>query len=181
MKHQFRYPDLTGKQFGKLTVAWPAAKLSDGRTYYLVFCECGGFRTEKTVKIVSGKTDRCLYETRVRAHTQHGHAPQTGETPEYRSWHAMIQRCTNPKTIRWARYGGRGIKVCQRWLNSFENFLADMGLKPEPKHRYSIDRYPNNDGNYEPGNCRWATWSQQNRDRPIGLDGRFLKFYEGVT
>lgn len=74
----------------------------------------------------------------------------------------MLQRCTNPKNIKWKRYGGRGIKVCKRW-KKFENFIADMGAKPEPKRRFSIDRYPDNDGNYKPSNCRWATYEQQNR------------------
>jgi hypothetical protein len=74
----------------------------------------------------------------------------------------MIQRCRNPENPGWKNYGGRGIKVCERW-RSFENFLADMGRKPSPLH--SIDRFPNNDGNYEPGNCRWATRFEQRHNR----------------
>lgn len=79
-------------------------------------------------------------------------------TPEYSSWASMIRRCTNEKAFAYHRYGGRGITVCKRWLNSFENFLSDMGLRPSIKH--SLDRI-NNDGNYEPSNCRWATIDQQ--------------------
>lgn len=82
-------------------------------------------------------------------------------TPEYKSWAGIIQRCTNPKNKNWARYGGRGIRVCDEWL-SFESFIRDMGRKPGP--RYSIDRV-NNDGNYEPGNSRWETMSSQCRNR----------------
>jgi hypothetical protein len=72
----------------------------------------------------------------------------------------MIQRCTNPNANKYPDYGGRGIQVCDRW-KSFVNFYADMGPKPEPKNLYSIDRFPNNDGNYEPGNTRWATAIEQ--------------------
>lgn len=73
----------------------------------------------------------------------------------------MIQRATNPKNTNWHHYGGRGITVCDRW-RVFDNFLADMGERPEGK---TIDRYPDNDGNYEPGNCRWATPSEQQRNK----------------
>lgn len=88
-------------------------------------------------------------------------------SPEYNSWSGMIQRCYNPSAEQYGYYGGRGITVCDRW-RKFENFYADMGPRPEPKALYSIDRI-NNDGNYEPDNCRWATAVEQvaNR-RPYG-------------
>lgn len=79
-------------------------------------------------------------------------------TPAYVSWTAMIARCLNPGHKSYGRYGGRGITVCDRWL-VFENFLADMGEKPSLQH--SLDRYPNGQGNYEPGNVRWATLREQ--------------------
>lgn len=97
---------------------------------------------------------------------KHGHCPRSGKSPEYRSWDAMLNRCNNPSHKQYRDYGGRGIKVCERW-NVFENFLDDMGLKPTPKH--SIDRI-NNNGDYEPGNCRWATISEQKMNQRLRCD-----------
>lgn len=82
---------------------------------------------------------------------------------EYRVWRGMIKRCTFPLALRWDYYGGRGVKVCDRWLASFADFLADVGPRPSDKH--SLDRFPNNVGNYEPGNVRWATQKQQMNNR----------------
>jgi hypothetical protein len=83
------------------------------------------------------------------------------DAPEYKCWASMIQRCQNPALENYQYYGGRGIKVCERW-RKFENFLADMG--PRPGSGHTLDRYPNKDGNYEPGNCRWATRAQQHEN-----------------
>lgn len=90
---------------------------------------------------------------------------------EYKTWKAMIYRCTNPKATGYQYYGGRGIKVCDEWLNSFEAFLNHIGRKPHRK--FSIDRI-NNDGNYEPGNVRWATQTQQFYNSRLYFDGLFM-------
>lgn len=87
-------------------------------------------------------------------------------TLEYRSWYGMIQRCYNPKHDNYHRYGGRGIQVCNHWQQSFKNFLTDMGPRPTPRH--SIDRI-DNDGHYEPGNCRWATIEEQSNNKSTTL------------
>lgn len=84
------------------------------------------------------------------------------DSPEYNVWKHMKDRCYNPRSQRWDRYGGRGIRVCKRWMTSFENFLADMGFRPSRNH--SIERV-NNEGNYEPTNCRWATRYEQNHNK----------------
>jgi hypothetical protein len=88
-------------------------------------------------------------------------------TPEYAAWKGMKQRCYNPHNPSFADYGGRGIVVCKRWTgkNGFRNFISDLGLKPFPKNIYSLDRFPNNDGNYEPGNTQWRTQTEQNNNR----------------
>ncbi len=111
-------------------------------------------------RVVSGEAKQRMAE----AHIIHGHGRKRGEgrqgTSTYYIWAAMIQRCTNPKNRDWRLYGARGITVCARW-RKFENFLADMGERPEG---LSIDRI-DNDGNYEPGNCRWATALEQARNK----------------
>lgn len=109
---------------------------------------------------------------RTRKNGSHGHSCVGKRTTEYNTWLHMKDRCFNPNNNGYANYGGRGITICDRWLGEtgFENFLSDMGHKPSPKH--SIDRI-NNDGNYEPSNCRWATAATQVNNRSINVKFTF--------
>jgi len=145
-----RFKDLTGLRFGRLTVMRFAGRNAHGNTIWSCRCDCGGAKNI-TGSSLSGNTKSCgcLYRER-----QHG----LRETPEYVTWRGLTERCRNPSHSGYKHYGGRGIKVCDEWRNSFRAFLRDMGLKPSPKH--SIDRIDPN-GNYEPANCRWATWKVQ--------------------
>ena len=109
---------------------------------------------------------------------KHGYATNKHRSPTYRSWACMKQRCSNPDHPRYKDWGGRGISFCERWF-TFENFLADMGARPEGT---SLDRWPNNDGNYEPGNCRWATVDEQAETRrPQRMSKRNTSGVKGVS
>jgi hypothetical protein len=155
-----RAPDPTGARFGNLIAQWPAGLRVGYQPEWLCLCDCGTLCVKRLGNLRSGNTRSCgCLPQPTPTHTvKHNHSRAGRRTPEYRTWQHIIQRCSNPKDNRWSYYGGRGIKVCDRWRTSFVDFLADMGPKPSPE--FSIDRI-NNDGNYEPGNCRWANASQQ--------------------
>lgn len=155
----------SGDRFGRLVVEVPYTRSSSRGRVHICRCDCGAIREVTTESLRSGNTRSCgcLQREVARAwQTRHGHA-RRGDNPEtrtYVSWQNMRQRCRNPSHPRWTDWGGRGITVCDRW-NSFENFLADMGERPEGT---TLDRI-NGDGNYEPSNCRWADITTQNRNR----------------
>jgi hypothetical protein len=150
---------LEGQSFGRLLALVRVGNI--GRhTAYLCLCKCGNNATVRAASLRKGDTTSCgcaRSERMRRAKTTHG---KYG-TPAYRSWRAMLARCLDSKHPQFKDYGGRGIGVSAAWL-TFSGFLKDMGGRPEEK---TLDRYPNPDGNYEPGNCRWATRSEQRANR----------------
>lgn len=151
--------DLTGRRFGGLVVIGEAPQIG-GDSTSRVRCDCGTIKAVRTKDLRRGSTRSCGCSTNVR----HGARVGGSKTPEYRSYDAMRQRCLNPNRRGYKDYGGRGITICDRWLEGFENFLADMGPKPSPAH--SIDR-TDNDGPYSPQNCRWQTPKEQNRNTRV--------------
>jgi hypothetical protein len=163
--------NLTGRQFGRLTVL----KFVDYRhknSRWLCLCVCGNKRVVSRSDLGRGSKSCGCWRTEISTARVQSHG--LTDTSEHYTWRSMIQRTTNPRNKRFADYGGRGITVCDRW-RSFENFYADMGPKPTPSHQ--IDRI-RNEGNYEPGNCRWATKTEQARNkrtnRVIEFNGQFL-------
>lgn len=159
--------ELTGQQFGRWTVLGRSDNYGNGSATWLCRCACGTQRVVIANRLRKNRSHSCGCLP-IEKRTKHGHSKRMLRTVVYRTWCHMIWRCYNPRCKDFKNYGGRGIKVCERW-RSFENFFADMGERPTDK---SIDRI-NNDGDYEPLNCRWATRKEQARDKPR-INGTFV-------
>lgn len=179
------FQDLTGQQFGRLTVIRRGESQRDYdegrkrkriRTVWVCQCSCGEETSVLAGSLKSGVTQSCGCLLKEKDHLK---THDMSKSSEYRIWVNMKTRCYNPAKKSYPNYGGRGIKVCPQWLNSFETFLADMGARPSVKH--TIDRI-DNDGPYSPENCQWATWRQQHsntrQNRFISYGGETLTLAE---
>lgn len=156
--------DLTGLKFGKLTpISHESSKGQYGNVTWLCKCDCGNTTKVNGSSLTRGYTKSCgcINRAKLLIHGEFSNGKKP--SPEYVIWNHIRGRCYSKKHISYKKYGGRGIIMCDRWRDSFTLFLEDMGKRPSPIH--SIDRYPNNDGNYEPSNCRWATPTEQSRNR----------------
>ena len=158
---------LEGQHFGRLTVLRRAPEQYVWRHHvratWLCICQCGKECAAREDDLVGGRRKSCGCFPRTGRKTHSKPIPQElRPLPEVSVWKDMRARCHRASHADFKYYGGRGISVCDRWRESFEAFYADMGSRPSNKH--SIDRI-NNDGNYEPGNCRWATRSEQERNK----------------
>jgi hypothetical protein len=170
--------DLTNNRFNRLLVLYKDNESVHGKIRWICQCNCGVIKSIAGSDLRNGDIQSCgclSVEKHKLIFTTHG----LSQSPEYRIYMAMIARCYNVNVPNFHRYGGRGITVCDRWLHSFENFYSDMG--PKPSNDHSIDRR-NNDGEYSPQNCYWATHIEQNNNkcnsRKIDFDGDKISLKE---
>jgi hypothetical protein len=174
--------DLIGKNFGRWHVnARLGRTATNPAVHWHCTCTCGNSGAVPTRSLVSGASRSCgCLATQLATNSKHNFKHGQSKSPAYVSWLGAKQRCFYEKHKQFKDYGGRGITMCDRWRDSFEEFLADMGPRPAGT---TLDRYPNVNGNYEPGNCRWATPIEQaaGTRKRIYVDGKTLGEWETVT
>lgn len=173
--------DITGQKFNHLVVLGPSHRDERGSVLWTCRCVCGKDFAVPSSRLRNGRTRSCgcrKFDNIAERKVKHGHA-RRGRKSVYGIWMKMLRRCYDPKDSQYERYGGRGIKVCDRWRTSIDAFASDMG--PRPSRGHSIDR-KDNDGNYEPGNCKWSTTVEQENNRRtnvfVEFDGKRLTINE---
>lgn len=173
------FKDMTGLRFTRLQVISQGPSDRNGNARWHCQCDCGNMTLSSGFTLRNGEAKSCgcltteQLKERIKKHGMVG-------TPEYRTWHSMIQRCTNPKAASYRRYGQRGIAVCKEWFN-FETFFSDMGPRPSLKH--SIERRDNSKG-YESSNCYWATAGEQanntSQNRKVTYRGKEMNLVQAI-
>lgn len=157
--------EMAGKKFGRLEVIREAGRDRKGGVRWFCKCACGNETVVASTKLTQGRTRSCGC-IQIESRIKHGYS----HTNEYHIWNGIVHRCRNKNNHAYTRYGNVGIDVCEEWFESFENFYADMGARPSKNH--TIDRVDNNKG-YSKENCRWATMTEQQRNK---TNNRMIQF-----